>query len=61
VLAVLGDNGDGGRTARTREVVKRFFDTTDAADFSQTSPAIDELLALQTDLERVLQTLEEKL
>jgi hypothetical protein len=49
------------RTGRSGEVVRRFFDVTDAVRFDTSAPSDKELLPLQPDLERVLQQLEEKL
>ena len=49
------------RSGRPGEVVRRFFDVTDATDFSTAPQNPASLLPLQADLERVLQHLEEKL
>jgi hypothetical protein len=49
------------RSGRAGEVVHRFFEVTDATHFSTTSPNPAELLPLQSDLERVLQQLEDRL
>jgi hypothetical protein len=49
------------RAGRPGEVVRRFFAVTDAADFSTTATRPADLFALQPDLERVLQQLEDRL
>ena len=49
------------RSGRPGEVVRRFFEVTDATRFGTTSPNPADLLPLQADLERVLQKLEERL
>jgi hypothetical protein len=49
------------RSGRPGEVVRRFFDVTDASDFSTTSLNPADLLPLQPDLDRVLQQLEDRL
>ena len=49
------------RSGHPGEVVRRFFAVTDATDFSTSSPNPADLLALQPDLEQVLQRLEDKL
>jgi hypothetical protein len=49
------------RSGRAGEVVHRFFEVTDATHFSTTSPNPADLLPLQSDLERVLQQLEDRL
>ena len=48
------------RSGRPGEVVRRFFEVTDATRFGTTSPNPADLLPLQADLERVLQKLEEQ-
>jgi hypothetical protein len=58
VLALLPE---GDRTGRTGEVVRRFFSITDAERFSCTQPPTSDLLALQPDLESILNQLEERL
>ncbi len=49
------------RTGRAGEVVHRFFEVTDASNFSTASTNPAELLPLQSYLERVLQQLEDRL
>jgi hypothetical protein len=49
------------RSGRPGEVVRRFFEVTDATQFSTTSPNPADLLSLQADLDRVLQQLEDTL
>jgi hypothetical protein len=49
------------RSGRAGEVVRRFFEVTDATRFSTTSPDPADLFPLQPDLERVLQQLEDRL
>jgi hypothetical protein len=49
------------RTGRGGEVVRRFFAVTDAVRFGTATPNAADLLPLKTDLERVLQELEQKL
>jgi hypothetical protein len=49
------------RSGRPGEIVRRFFDVTDATDFSTAPQHPADLLPLQPDLERVLQQLEERL
>jgi hypothetical protein len=49
------------RSGRTGQVVRQFFDTTDASQFSVTGPNPVGLLDLQPELEAVLQNLEQKL
>jgi hypothetical protein len=49
------------RSGRPGEVVRRFFDVTDATCFGTGAPNATDLLPLQPDLERVLQQLEDKL
>ena len=58
VLALLSDTE---RTNRPGEVVRRFFSTSDAAQFGQTKAEMSDLLGLQVELEVVLNQLEEKL
>jgi hypothetical protein len=49
------------RSGRAGQVVRRFFEVTDATCFSATSPNPADLFPLQPDLERVLQQLEDRL
>jgi hypothetical protein len=49
------------RAGRAGEVVRRFFAVTDAVRFDTAPPSATELLALQPELERVLEQLEQKL
>ena len=49
------------RSGRAGEVVHRFFEVTDATQFSTSSPNPADLLLLQPDIERVLQQLEDRL
>ncbi len=49
------------RFGRAGEVVRRFFAATDAARFGTAAPNVADLLPLKSDLERVLQELEQKL
>ncbi len=49
------------RAGKSGEVVRRFFDVTDAVRFDTAAPSATDLLPLQPDLERVLQQLEQKL
>jgi hypothetical protein len=58
VLALLGATGGNGRAG---EVVRRFFTVTDAARFATAGADAAELLALEPELDRVLQQLEERL
>jgi len=58
VLPLLRETDRAGRAG---EVVRRFFAVTDAARFGNASQNAADLLPLQTDLDRVLQQLEEKL
>jgi hypothetical protein len=50
-----------GASDRPDQLVRRFFAVTDASRFAATAPDATELLALQPDLEKVLQQLEERL
>ncbi len=52
---------DATRNGRTGEVVRQLFARTDAAQFSATAPRTGELLALQPELEQLLDILEAKL
>ncbi|HWV98337.1 MAG TPA: BatD family protein [Candidatus Acidoferrum sp.] len=58
---VLGLLSESERAGRAGEVVRRFFSVTDAERFSVEPLAPGELLALQPDLEAVLQDLEDRL
>ena len=58
VLALVHETGGNGRAG---EVVRRFFTVTDASRFATTGANATELLALEPELNRVLQQLEEKL
>jgi hypothetical protein len=58
VLPLLPESDRAGRPG---EIVRRFFDVTDATDFSTAPQHPADLLPLQPELERVLQHLEEKL
>ncbi len=58
VLALLSGTGGNGRAG---EVVRRFFTITDASRFATAGGNAAELLALEPELDRVLQQLEEKL
>jgi hypothetical protein len=49
------------RTGRPGEVVRRFFDVTDATRFGTGAPNTADLLPLHPDLDRVLQQLEDRL
>lgn len=52
---------EADRTGRAGQVVRRFFAVTDAARFGQATPNAAELFSLQSDLDQVLQQLEQKL
>jgi hypothetical protein len=54
VLQVLGSNGNG-------DVVRRFFNVTDASHFAATPADTSSLLSLQPELEKVLEQLESRL
>jgi hypothetical protein len=54
ILQVLGSNGES-------EIVRRFFAVSDASRFAATSTDTSGLLALQPELEKVLEQLEAKL
>jgi hypothetical protein len=58
VLALISQTGGNGRAG---EVVRRFFDLTDASRFATTGANATELLTLEPELDRVLQQLEERL
>jgi hypothetical protein len=58
VLALLPESE---RTARSGEVIRRFFAVSDAAQFGPAQADMSELLRLQPELEAVLSVLEEKL
>ena len=58
VLALLRETGGN---ARASEVVRRFFAVTDASRFAAAGGDAAELLALEPDLEHLLQQLEERL
>lgn len=58
VQALLSGTGGNGRAG---EVVRRFFTITDASRFATAGGNAAELLALEPELDRVLQQLEEKL
>lgn len=58
VLPMLGETG---RVEREREIVRRLFAVTDAVQFGKASPNGHELLALQPELEQVLDGLEARL
>ena len=58
VLALLGGTGGNGRAG---QVVRQFFTVTDASRFATAGADAAELLALEPELERVLQALEERL
>jgi len=58
VLPIIPEAIPAGRES---EVIRRFFSVTDAAQFGQTVPNVQELLALKPELERVLDRLEERL
>ena len=49
------------RHGRPGEVVRKFFDVTDAAQFSPATAGASELLGLQPELNQVLDRLEDKL
>jgi hypothetical protein len=53
-VQVLGLNGES-------EIVRRFFTVNDAAHFAATTTDTSGLLALQPELEKVLQQLESRL
>jgi hypothetical protein len=52
---------ESDRTGRPGEVVRRFFDVTDATRFGTGAPDTTDLLPLHPDLDRVLQQLEDRL
>ena len=52
---------DATRNGRTGEIVRQLFARTDAAQFSATAPGAGELLALQPELDQLLDILEAKL
>jgi len=58
VLALVRETGGNGRAG---DVVRRFFAVTDASRFATAGGDAAELLALEPELERVLQQLEERL
>ncbi len=58
VLTLIRETGGNGRAS---EVVRQFFTVTDASRFATTGGDAAELLALEPELERVLQQLEERL
>jgi hypothetical protein len=58
VLTLLGGTGSNGRAG---QVVRRFFTVTDASRFATAGADAAELLALEPELEHVLQKLEERL
>ena len=58
VLPLLSETERSGRAG---EVVRRFFNATDAARFGTAAPSVADLLPLKPDLDRVLQELEERL
>ena len=58
VLELLGEEDRNGQAG---EVVRKIFSTTDAARFSAATMETNDLLALRTELDRVLDRLEEKL
>ena len=58
VLALIRETGGNGRVG---EVVRRFFTVTDASLFATTGGDAAALLALEPELEHVLQQLEERL
>jgi hypothetical protein len=58
VLALIHGTGGNGRAS---EVVRRIFDVTDATRFATSGGDAAALLALEPDLERVLQQLEDRL
>ena len=58
VLALVRGTSDNGRAS---EVVRRFFAVTDASRFAVAGGDATELLALEPELDRVLQGLEQKL
>ena len=58
---VLDLIGETERDSRVGEVIRRFFAIADASVFSVTGPDGNGLLALQPELERVLEQLEARL
>ena len=52
---------ESDRNGQSGEVVRKIFSTTDAAQFSTAAMDAGDLLAVRTELDRVLDRLEEKL
>jgi hypothetical protein len=61
VLQLLEQKGSATPGARASEVVRRFFDFSDASRFGSHAPAETQLLALQPEVEQMLEELEAKL